>query len=96
MAIVRKVDLKGDIIKGETITFNYPVGTDIDIISPEGTKTSYHLSLPRYLILIRGCLVSGRQLLKVLMYMVLQQFEVTDPTAKASEYNDLIQIIKRY
>ena len=93
MAIVRKVDLKGDIIKGETITFNYPVGTDIDIISPEGTKTSYTYPFPdidtnTWLPGIWTAIIESPNVYGV------QQFEVTDPTAKASEYNDLIQIIK--
>ena len=93
MAIVRKVDLKGDIIKGETITFNYPVGTDIDIINPEGTKTSYTYPFPdidtnTWLHGIWTAIIESPNVYGV------QQFEVTDPTAKASEYNDLIQIIK--
>ncbi|HEM6833929.1 TPA: hypothetical protein U2I34_003514 [Citrobacter koseri] len=93
MAIVRKVDLKGDIIKGEAITFNYPVGTDIDIISPEGTKTSYTYPFPdidtnTWLPGIWTAIIESPNVYGV------QQFEVTDPTAKASEYNDLIQIIK--
>ncbi|HBL7009256.1 TPA: hypothetical protein LSH92_004497 [Citrobacter koseri] len=93
MAIVRKVDLKGDIIKGETITFNYPVGTDIDIISPEGTKTSYtypflDIDTNTWLPGIWTAIIESPNVYGV------QQFEVTDPTAKASEYNDLIQIIK--
>lgn len=93
MAIVRKVDLKGDIIKGETITFNYPAGTDIHIISPEGTKTSYTYPFPdidtnTWLPGIWTAIIESPNVYGV------QQFEVTDPTAKASEYNDLIQIIK--
>lgn len=93
MAIVRKVNLKGDIFKGETITFDYSSGTDIDIIKPDGTKTSYTYPFPDidtnawdagiYTAIISSPKVYG-----------VQQFELIDPTAKVSEYQDLIQIIK--
>ncbi|MGV4122516.1 hypothetical protein [Citrobacter freundii] len=45
MAIVRKVTLKGDIIKGESIKFDYPQGSEIDLISPTGTKEGANKSL---------------------------------------------------
>ncbi|WP_112924027.1 hypothetical protein [Escherichia coli] len=69
MAIVRKVDLKGDIIKGETITFNYPEGTNIDLIDPNGVKTSYVYPFPDIDTNTWGG-VSGLQLLIVLKHTV--------------------------
>jgi hypothetical protein len=41
MAVVRKVKLSSDIIKGESIIFDYPAGTNIDLIDPASVKTSY-------------------------------------------------------
>jgi hypothetical protein len=41
MAVVRKVKLTSDIIKGESIIFDYPEGTSIDLIDPSDIKTSY-------------------------------------------------------
>lgn len=93
MAIVRKVTLKGDIIKGESITFDYPQGSEIDLISPTGTKTSYtypfsDIDTNLWDVGIWTAIISSP-----IAYGV-NQFELIDPTAKVSEYQDLIQIIK--
>ncbi|HFG3705963.1 TPA: hypothetical protein ACGGM7_000298 [Escherichia coli] len=92
MAIVRKIDLKGDIFKGETITFNYPEGTNIDLIDPNGVKTSYVYPFPDIDTNTWGVGIWTAIIDSPKAYGV-QQFEVIDPTSKASEYNDLIQII---
>lgn len=93
MAIVRKVTLRGDIFKGETITFDYPAGSEVDLIDPTGVKTSYTYPFPD---IDTSNWVAGvwTAIINSTVAYGVQQFEVIDPTSKASEYNDLMQIIK--
>jgi hypothetical protein len=63
MAVVRKVKLSSDIIKGESIIFDYPAGTNIDLIDPSELKHHIHI-LSKQLIQIIGR-VYGLQLLIV-------------------------------
>ncbi|RWS84188.1 hypothetical protein DN462_25230 [Citrobacter freundii] len=93
MAIVRKVTLKGDIIKGESIKFDYPQGSEIDLISPTGTKTSYTYPFPDIDTNLWDVGIWTAIISSPIAYGV-NQFELIDPTAKVSEYQDLIQIIK--
>lgn len=69
MAIVRKVTLKGDIIKGESITFDYP--QEVKLISLALLVLKLHtLTHSQILILIFGMWVFGLPLSVVLLRMV--------------------------
>ncbi|WP_142631673.1 hypothetical protein [Raoultella ornithinolytica] len=92
MAVVRKVKLTSDIIKGESIIFDYPEGTSIDLIDPSDIKTSYtypfqSIDTNKWLVGIWTAIIDSPKEYGV------NQFELVDPTSKASAYNNLKKII---
>lgn len=89
---VRKVKLTTDIIKGESIIFDYPAGTNIDLIEPSGSKTSYTfpfqtIDTNNWEDGIWTAIIDSPAAYDV------NQFELIDPTSKASAYNNLKNII---
>lgn len=92
MAVVRKVKLSSDIIKGESIIFDYPAGTNIDLIDPASVKTSYTypfqaIDTNNWEAGIWTAIIDSPKEYGV------NQFELVDPTSKASAYNNLKKII---
>ncbi|HGF9807860.1 TPA: hypothetical protein ACJEWJ_005542 [Klebsiella quasipneumoniae] len=92
MAVVRKVKLTGDIIKGETILFDYPVGSNIDLIDPSGIKTSY--TYP-FSVIDTNNWEEGiwTAIIDSPKSYGVNQFELINPISKASTYNSLKKII---
>ncbi|HHQ5365532.1 MULTISPECIES: hypothetical protein [Klebsiella/Raoultella group] len=93
MAVVRKVKLTSDIIKGESIIYDYPAGTNIDLIDPAGVKTSYSypfqaIDTNAWEVGVWTAIIASPKAYGV------NQFELIDPTSKASAYNNLKKIIE--
>jgi len=91
MATIRKIDFSKDIIQGEKVIFDFSADSVIDIVDSEGTKTTY--SFPYQPIDTSDWKTGAQTAIINDSGFEVRVFQVVDPTATASKYNQYMKII---